>query len=87
VFDETERLILEYAERMTKTPVEIPDELFEALQHRFDEPALVELTGAIAWENFRARFNHAFGLEAEGYSEGAFCPLPDTARESSRHRT
>ncbi len=40
------------------------------------ERQLVEFTSAIAWENYRARFNHAFGCEAEGFSEGAFCPLP-----------
>jgi hypothetical protein len=37
---------------------------------------MVELTSAIAWENYRARFDHAFGCDAEGFSEGAFCPLP-----------
>lgn len=35
-----------------------------------------EVTSAIAWENYQARFNHAFGIEAEGFSEGAFCSLP-----------
>ena len=57
----------------------MPDELFAALHRRFGEAGLVELTGAIAWENFRARFNHAFGLGAEGFSVGAFCPLPERA--------
>jgi hypothetical protein len=36
----------------------------------------VELTATIAWENYRARFDHAFGIEGEGFSEGAFCALP-----------
>jgi alkylhydroperoxidase family enzyme len=56
--------------------VELANDLFDALRTRFDERELVELTSAIAWENYRARFNHAFGCEAEGFSEGAFCPLP-----------
>jgi hypothetical protein len=38
---------------------------------------MVELTAAIAWENFRARFNHAMGLGAQGFSEGAYCALPE----------
>jgi hypothetical protein len=38
---------------------------------------MVELTAAIAQENFRARFNRPFGVEAAGFSEGAFCPLPE----------
>jgi alkylhydroperoxidase family enzyme len=61
---------------MTRTPVELPNELFEAVRAHFNPRQLVELTAAIAWENYRARFNHAFGCEAEGYSEGAFCALP-----------
>ncbi len=45
-------------------------------QHFFDPQQMVELTSAIAWENYRARFDHAFGIEAEGFSEGAVCALP-----------
>jgi alkylhydroperoxidase family enzyme len=62
---------------MTETPAEIPDRLFRDLQNHFDEKQLVELTAAIAWENYRARFNHAFGIKAQGFSKGAFCPLPE----------
>ncbi len=43
---------------------------------------LVELTSAIAWENYRARFDHAFGIEAENFTEGAVCALPVRAGES-----
>jgi alkylhydroperoxidase family enzyme len=72
-----ERLALRYAVGMTVTPVEVSDELFGELSRRFDYRQLVELTSCIAWENYRARFDHAFGIEAEGFSEGAFCPLPE----------
>jgi alkylhydroperoxidase family enzyme len=72
-----EKLVLRYAVAMTGTPVEVSDELFEGLKRRFTDRQLVELTSAIAWENYRARFDHAFGIGAEGFSEGAFCPLPD----------
>jgi hypothetical protein len=40
----------------------------------------VELTSAIAWENFRARFNRGFGIEAEGFTEVAVCPVHPVAR-------
>jgi len=76
LFSETEKLVLAYVDAMTQTPVEVPDEMFSALRAQFDEAQLVELTANIAWENYRARFNHAFGLEAEGFSEGAVCALP-----------
>jgi len=61
---------------MTHTPVEVSDALFAKLRGKFTEAELVELTATIAWENYRARFDHAFGVEAEGFSEGSFCALP-----------
>ena len=71
--------MLDYAVAMTKTPVEVPDALFARLRAHFAEAELVELTAAIAWENYRARFDHAFGIGAQGFSEGAYCPLPERA--------
>jgi alkylhydroperoxidase family enzyme len=75
-FSELERLVLEYADGVTQTPVEVPDALFARLREKFTEAQLVELTSAVAWENYRARFDHAFGIEAESFSEGAVCTLP-----------
>ena len=75
VFSAVEKLVLRYAVAMTQTPVDVPDQLFEALRSHFDERQLVELTSEIAWENYRARFNHAFGIEAEGFYRGALCLL------------
>lgn len=68
--------MLQFADGMTATPVEIPDTLFASLREHFNEAQLVELTSCIAWENFRARFNHAFGIESENFSQGAVCALP-----------
>ncbi len=79
-----ERLVLEYADAMTHTPVEVSDVLFARLREKFTDAQLVELTATIAWENYRARFDHAFGIEAEGFSEGSFCALPVAATGSSR---
>ena len=78
-FTEVEKLVLRYAVAMTQTPVEVPDELFASLRQHFNARQMVELTSAIAWENYRARFNHAFGVEAEGFSAGAVCALPARA--------
>jgi len=75
-YDALEKDVLRYAEAMTKTPVDVPDALFAALRARLDPRQMVELTSAIAWENYRARFDHAFGIEAQGFTAGAFCPLP-----------
>jgi alkylhydroperoxidase family enzyme len=81
-FSPLEKLVLDYAVEMTRTPVEVSDALFAALREHFDEAALVELTAAIAWENYRARFNRPFRIAAQGFSEGAFCPLPEGPRGS-----
>jgi len=75
-FSDLERLVLEYADAMTQTPVEVPDELFTRLRECFGEVELVELTSAIAWENYRARFDHAFGIEGENFSRGTLCMVP-----------
>jgi hypothetical protein len=61
---------------MTETPQIVPKPLFDRLRARLGEAALVELTAAIAWENFRARFNHAVGAKEEGFSESTLCLLP-----------
>jgi 4-carboxymuconolactone decarboxylase len=82
-FTDQEKVVLHYAVEMTRTPVDVPDDLFESLRGHFNERQLVELTSAIAWENYRARFNHALGIEAEGFSEGSVCPVPERARISS----
>lgn len=61
---------------MTRIPVEVSDALFARLRERFTEAGLVELTSAIAWENYRARFDHALGIEGENFTEGAVCAMP-----------
>lgn len=76
-FSSLEKLVLDYAVEMTRAPVVISQNLFDALGERFDEASLVELTAAIALENYRARFNHAFGIGSQGFSEGAYCPMPE----------
>ena len=76
-FSDQERLALDYAVAMSLTPVHVSDEMFAALRRHFDEAQMIELTAAIAWENFRARFNHAMGIEAQGFSEGSYCALPE----------
>jgi len=68
--------VLRYAVAMTETPVEVPDELFTELRKHFSPQQMVELTSTIAWENYRARFNHAFGIEAAGFADGAVCAVP-----------
>lgn len=87
-FSEEERLAIELAVEMAGLPVEPPPELLERLRRHFDETQLVELAAAIAWENYRARFNRVFGVQPVGFSEGTFCTLPEhrSARRSASER-
>ncbi len=66
-FSEAERVALDYAERMTITGQKVDDALFARLKQHFTEAQIVELTGAIAVENFRSKFNPALGVEAQGF--------------------
>ena len=72
IFSAEERLALDYAERMTITGQRVDDTLFAGLKARFSEAQIVELTAAIALENFRSKFNPALGIESQG-----FCLLPE----------
>ena len=71
LFSPAERVALEYAERVTITDQKVDDELFARLKQHYGEAQIVELTAAIALENFRSKFNPSLGVEAQG-----FCPLP-----------
>jgi AhpD family alkylhydroperoxidase len=76
-FSRLEKLVLEYAEAITRTPSEVDAALLARLREHFDEPQLVELTATIGIENYRARCNHAFGLPSEGFSAGGACAVPE----------
>ena len=67
LFDETERAALAFAEAMTITGQRVTDELFARARQHFSEPQMVELAAAIALENFRSKFNVAFGIEPQGF--------------------
>ena len=71
LFSDAERVALEYAERMTITGQSVDDALFARLKQHYSEAQIVELTAAIALENFRSKFNPALGIEAQG-----FCLIP-----------
>jgi alkylhydroperoxidase family enzyme len=74
LFSPAERAALEYAERITYTDRQVDDALFAELKKHFTEAQIVELTAAIAMENFRSKFNPPLGIEAQG-----FCMVPTAA--------
>ena len=56
---------------MTITGQKVSNELFAEVRRHFSEAEVVELTAAVALENFRSKFNVALGVESQG-----FCVLP-----------
>ena len=70
-YSAAERAALAYAEAMTITGQRVSDELFARLRAFYDEAQIVELTAAVALENFRSKANVALQVQAQG-----FCPLP-----------
>ncbi len=71
LFSDAERVALEYAERVTYTDRQVDDAFFAEVKKHFTEAQIVELTAAIALENFRSKFNPTLGVEAQG-----FCMVP-----------
>ena len=68
LFSAMEKDALEYAEKMTITGEKVTDELWGRLRGHFTEAQLVELTAAVALENFfRSKFNVPLGVEAQGF--------------------
>ena len=75
VYDERERLVLEYAEAVNATPAQIDDDLAARLRAGFSNEELVELAGWVALENYRSRFNAGLGLHSEGFAMQCKVPL------------
>ena len=76
-FSALEKAVLDYAVALSQTPANASDALVARLRDDLSDEQLVELTAAIAWENFRARFNRGFDVAAQGFSRGAVCPIPE----------
>ena len=70
---ERERVALEYADRVSATPVDVPDDFFARLRGLFSEREIVELTAQIASENYNAKMNRPLRVESNHLCE---IPLP-----------
>jgi AhpD family alkylhydroperoxidase len=69
LFDGEERLALEYAEAMTLNRVGY--DLRNRIAQHWNDDAIVELTGLIAFQNLSSKFNAALDVPAQG-----FCRVP-----------
>jgi len=73
LFNDRERAALDYAEAMTLPEPGVDDAQVTALREHFDDDAIVELTGLIAFQNLSSKFNSALGVPPQG-----FCRIPDS---------
>ena len=71
-----EKVALDYAVAVMRTPVEVTDELFARVRNHFNDEQIVEITALLTLVNLD-RFNAAFGIGSAGFSDGMVCVPPD----------
>ena len=69
-FNDTERLVIELADAMTKTPADVSGDLYARFRKQFSEEQLMQLGAQIAFENYRARWNRLFNVESDNLYQG-----------------
>lgn len=72
LFTPVERTALHYAEAVTYTDRAVTGAIGAALREHFDEDAIAELTGLIAFQNMSSKFNAALDVPPQG-----FCQVPN----------
>lgn len=78
LFDQRERAALDYTEAVTHSDAQVEDRHLEALRGHFDDDAIIELTGLIAFQNMSSKFNSALDVPPQG-----FCKLPGPSDATS----
>jgi len=78
LFAARERAALGYAEAVTRSDVEVTEDLMDRLKEHFDDDAIVELTALIAFQNMSNKFNGALAVPPQG-----FCRIPGSTGSES----
>ena len=78
LFTEREKAALAYAEAVTFSDRQPAVEHFVRLRRHFDDDAIIELTGLIAFQNLSSKFNAALGVEPQD-----FCTVPPPEKTGS----
>lgn len=60
-------MAIRIAEALTATPGVVDDGLYQEAAVEFGDAGLVELTSAIAWKNYLARFNRMYDIPDSEY--------------------
>jgi alkylhydroperoxidase family enzyme len=83
LFEERERVVLEYADTASGSPAEVSDELAARIRTHLSDPEFVELAAWVALENFRSRFNAGLGLRSQGFSDNCEIPLQEVMADGT----
>lgn len=76
-FTEREKAALAYADAVTYSDQQPTNEHFQHLRQFFDDDAIIELTGLIAFQNLSSKFNAALAVEPQGFCNVAPQPNSD----------
>jgi len=83
-FTDREKAALSYAESVTYSNRQPTAAQFAQLHQYFDDDAIIELTGLIAFQNLSSKFNASLGVAPQGFCAIPSATLPD-ALESRDH--
>lgn len=67
LFNNEEKIVLEYTEAMTITEKRVSKDLFNHLKEFFNDDQIIELTAMIAFQNMSTKFNTAFDVPPQGF--------------------
>lgn len=78
LYEARERAALDYAEAVTRSDIQVQDMHMDALRAHFNDDAIIELTGLIAFQNMSSKFNSALDVPPQG-----FCKVPTPSAKNS----
>lgn len=67
LFSALEKVVLKYAKSITYTDRNVEEHDYSALKQHFDDDAIIELTGLIAFQNLSSKFNNALNILPQGF--------------------
>ena len=78
LFEERERVALDYAEAMTRSDRGVDDDQMARVRQQLDDDAVIELTALVAFQNLSSKFNAALAVPPQG-----FCRMPIQSADAS----
>ena len=67
LFNDEEKVVLEYTEAITITEKRVSEDLFKKLKKFFTDDQIIELTATIAFQNMSTKFNTALDVPSQGF--------------------